>query len=176
MSLITILEAGRRDFLEAARDIPPERASGKPTAKSWSVLECIEHVVVVENRFLDWISNGTAIAPQRSEEKEIRLFTSIRNRMTKVEAPEVVRPQGRFETLAAALSEFEAVRDRSVQVVKERGDLLYSIGVTHSRFGNMNAAELIHVIDGHARRHAEQIRETSEALASPIADHHPNGV
>ena len=103
MSLITILEAGRRDFLEATRDISPEQASGKPTPKSWSVLECIEHVVVVEDRFLGWISNGTAIAPQRSEEKEIRLFTTIRNRMTKVQAPEAVHPQGRFKTLAAAL-------------------------------------------------------------------------
>jgi uncharacterized damage-inducible protein DinB len=164
MGLISILEAGRRDFLEAARNVSPEQASGKPTPKSWSVLECIEHVVVVEDRFLGWISNGTAIAPQRSEEKEIRLFTTIRNRMTRVQAPEAVHPQGRFETLAAALAEFEAVRDRSVQVVQERGDLLYSIGVTHSRFGNMNGAELIHVIDGHARRHAEQIRETCEAL------------
>jgi uncharacterized damage-inducible protein DinB len=164
MGLISILEAGRRDFLEATRNISPEQASGKPTPKSWSVLECIEHVVVVEDRFLSWISSGTAIAPQRDTDKEIRLFTTIRNRMTKVEAPEVVHPRGRFETLAAARTEFEAVRDRSVQVVQERGDLLYSIGATHPRFGNMNGAELIHVIDGHARRHAEQIRETCEAL------------
>ena len=165
MSLIAILEAGRQDFLEATRGISPEQASGKPAPKSWSVLECIEHVVAVENRFLGWISNGTAIAPQRSEEKEIQLSTTIRSRMTKVQAPEAVHPQGRFKTLAAALAEFEAVRDRSVQVVQERGDQLYSIGVTHSRFGDMNGAELIHVIDGHARRHAEQIRETCEALA-----------
>lgn len=165
MSLIAILEAGRRDFLEATRDISPEQASRKPAPKSWSVLECIEHVVVVEDRFLGWIANGTAVSPQRDPDKEIRLFTMIRNRLTKVEAPEVVHPQGRFETLAAALTEFEGVRDRSVQVVQERGDLLYSIGTNHPRFGNMNGAELIHLIDGHARRHADQIRETCEALA-----------
>lgn len=176
MSLITILETGRRDFLEATRDISPEVASGKPTPKSWSVLECIEHVVAVEDRFLGWIANGTAIAPQRSEEKEIRLSTSIRNRTIKAQAPEAVHPQGRFDTLAEALAEFKAVRDRSIQVVQERGDLLYSIGTVHPRFGNMNGAELIHLIDGHARRHAEQIRETCEALASPIANHRPNGV
>jgi hypothetical protein len=165
MSLISILEAGRRDFLEATRNISPEQASGKPTPKSWSVLECIEHVAVVEDRFLGWISNGTAVTPERSDEKAIRLFTMVTNRTSKFEAPEVVHPRGRFETLAAALAEFEAVRDRSVQMVRERGDSLYSIGTTHPRFGNMNAAELIHLIDGHARRHADQIRETCEALA-----------
>ena len=165
MSLISILEAGRRDFLESTRDISPGQACGKPTPKSWSVLECIEHVVVVEDRFLGWISNGTAVTPERNDEKEMRLFTMVRNRMTKREAPEVVHPQGRFLTLAAALAEFEAVRDRSVQMVQERGDSLYAIGTTHPRFGNMNGAELIHLIDAHARRHAEQIRENCEALA-----------
>ena len=166
MSLVSILEAGRRDFLEATRNIRPEQASGKPTPKSWSVLECIEHLVVVEDRFLGWISTGQAIAPQRDTDKEIRLFTMVRSRATKVEAPEVVRPLGRFETLAAALAAFNGVRDRSVQVVQERGDSLYAIGVTHPRFGKMNAAELLHLIDGHARRHAEQIRETCETLAN----------
>ena len=154
MGLISILEAGRRDLLEATRGISPEQASGKPTPKSWSVLECIEHVVVVEDRFFSWISNGTSVTPQRNDENEIRLFTMIRNRFSKIEAPEVVHPQGRFETLAAALAGFQAVRDRSVQVVQERGDLLYSIGTAHPRFGKMNGAELIHLIDGHARRHA----------------------
>jgi len=104
MSLIALLEAGRRDFLEATRIISPEQAFGKPSPRSWSVLDCIEHVVYVEGRFLGWISNGTAVAPQRDPDKEIR-------------------------------------------------------------FGSMNGAELIHLIDGHARRHADQIRETCEALA-----------
>ena len=165
MSLITILESGRRDFLEATQDISAEQASGKPTPQSWSVLECIEHVVVVEGRFLSWISDGTPVVPDRNTDKEIRIFTMVRDRTTKREAPEAVRPQGRFETLAAASAEFKAVRDRSVQLVQERGDSLYSIGTNHPRFGNMNGAEVIHLIDGHARRHAEQIRETCEALA-----------
>jgi len=165
MSLITILEAGRRDFLEATQNISPQQASAKPAPERWSVLECIEHVVVVEDRFLGWISNGTPIEPQRNTENELRIFTMVRNRLSKAEAPAAVRPQGRFETLAAALSEFNAVRDRSVQLAQERGDSLYAVGATHPRFGPMNGAELIQLIDGHARRHADQIRETVEALA-----------
>src|SRR5512132_3517447 len=106
MSLITILEAGRRDFLEATHNISPQQASAKPAPERWSVLECIEHVVTVEDRFLGWISNGTPIEPQRNTENELRIFTMVRNRLSKAEAPAAVRPQGRFETLAAALAEF----------------------------------------------------------------------
>ncbi|MGD0436290.1 MAG: pentapeptide repeat-containing protein [Bryobacteraceae bacterium] len=163
MDLVAILEAGRRDFLDAARDILPEQASAKPTRDSWSVLECIEHVIFIEDRYLGWISGGTAIAPQRDAERELRLFTIVRSRLTKVEAPDVARPQGRFDSLTAALAEFKAVRDRSVQLVQERGEALYSIGAKHPYFGNLNGFELVHLIDGHARRHADQIRETRPA-------------
>jgi uncharacterized protein YjbI with pentapeptide repeats len=166
MDLIAILEAGRQDFLQATRGIPPQQAFVKPDHKSWSVLECIEHVVTVENRYLGWIENGTAIAPQRDGEKELHLFAMVRNRLTKVEAVEVVHPRGRFESLAAALAEFKVVRDRSVHMLRELDQALYSVGVKHPHFGNINGAELVQLMDGHARRHADQIRETCEALAN----------
>jgi hypothetical protein len=161
MSLVATLEAGRRDFLDATCKITPEQASARPALGSWSVLECIEHVIALEDRYLGWIANGTEVLPQRNPQKELRLFATIRSRLTKVEAPDVVRPQGRFDSLAAALAEFKIVRDRSVQVVEERGEALYSIGVKHPHFGDLNAVELIRLMDGHASRHADQIREIS---------------
>ena len=164
MGLTAILEAGRQDFRDATGDVPPHRSSAKPPTHGWSVLECIEHVAAVEDRYQNWILTGTAIAPRRDADKELRLFTTIRSRFTKVEAPDVVRPWGRFRALPEALAEFEAVRGRSVQLVEERGDALYSIGAKHPYFGELNGAEWMHLIDGHARRHAEQIREICEAL------------
>lgn len=166
MGLIDILERGRQDFLDSTHNVSPEQARAKPTPGCWSVLECIEHVVAVEDRYLSWLSSGTEVAPQRDFEKEMRLFTTIRSRLTKVEAPDAVHPRGRSGTLPAALAEFQAVRDRSVRMVEERGDGLYSIGVQHPYFGKVNGAEMIQLIDGHARRHADQIRETCEAFLS----------
>jgi hypothetical protein len=75
-----------------------------------------------------------------------------------------VRPRGRFTNLDNALAEFNTARDRSLQFVREQGGLLYSIGAKHPFFGKLNGAELIQLIDGHASRHAAQIRETCETL------------
>ena len=86
----------------------------------------------------------------------------IRSRLTKLEAPEVVRPRGRFRTLANAVEAFMAVRDRGVLLVEARGDALYSVCTKHPYFGELNGGELIQLIDGHARRHADQIREIGE--------------
>jgi len=165
MSLVTTLEDGRLDFLDAARDIVPERASARPAPGAWSALECIEHVVIVEGRYLGWLLNGVPISPKKDMDKEFRLFTLIRSRLTKMDAPEVIWPAGRFDSLATALAEFKATRDRSVQAVEERGDSIYAVSARHPFFGEMNGAELIHLMDGHARRHADQIREACEILA-----------
>ncbi len=166
MALLDSLEAGRLDFREATQSVPTAHASVKPSPESWSVLDCVEHVVTVERRFLGWIAEGRSIPPLRDTDKELRLFTMVRSRLSKREAPEPVRPSGRFKELAEAMSEFEKVRDRTMQVLLERGDGLYSIGAKHGFFGEINAVELINLIDGHARRHAEQIREICEALES----------
>ena len=164
MGFIAMLEAGRRDFLEATHGISPEQASAKTVPDGWSVLECVEHVAFVEERYLSWILKGRVIEPQRDAEKEMRLFSTIRSRLTKVDATEVLRPRGRFKTLAEALAEFEAVRERSIQLAQERGEALYSVGIKHPYFGRLNGAELLQLIDGHARRHADQIREIGESL------------
>jgi hypothetical protein len=81
-----------------------------------------------------------------------------------VQAPEAVLPGGRFTTLAQALEQFNAGRTRSIQFAEDRCDELYFLASEHPRFGPVNGVELLIIIAGHCRRHAEQIRETRAAL------------
>jgi hypothetical protein len=78
-------------------------------------------------------------------------------------------PAGRFETLEQALAEFQAARGRSLGIASEQGDALYLLATEHPRFGPVNGAELMIIIAGHARRHAEQIRETRAELGHAVA-------
>ena len=111
-------------------------------------------------RFFEWIANGSVIeTPQQSREKEAQLSAAIADRSHRVQAPEAVVPTSRYATLEEALVAFNRVRDLSVRVAQERGEALYSVGVRHPRFGEMNGAELLHLMSGHGRRHAAQIRE-----------------
>ncbi|WP_321475215.1 DinB family protein [uncultured Paludibaculum sp.] len=175
MRFAAFLEAGRQEFLDTLKDLTPEQASAKPDPGRWSVVECIEHVVAVEERHLRWIELGRTIEPQRDDDRELRLFTNIRNRFTQLESPEAMRPKGRFDGLEDARSAFLAVRQRTIALADSRGDDLYAISVKHPFFGPVNGAELIQLIDGHARRHADQIREMLEAgpLPPSTPDHRP---
>ena len=84
----------------------------------------------------------------------MRLFLMIRNRDQKRQAADAVWPSGRLNTLEEAVAAFNEVRDRAVAMVDES---LYSRGVNHPFFGRVNGAELMQLVDGHARRHAEQL-------------------
>jgi len=165
--LIAVLEDGRQDVLVSVRDLSDEAAAIKPAPDRWSVLECLEHIVTVEDRFLGWLTTGEMNeTPQPDPEKEGRLFGMITDRSTKVQAPEAVVPTGRYANLAVAVDAFNEARDRSTQIARARGTELYGVKVAHARFGEMNGSELLHLLTGHARRHAAQIRETRFAVGS----------
>lgn len=131
MSLVSILEAGRRDFLQAISAVPERQAGTRPAPDAWSALECIEHVIAVEERYLSWISSGTHNSPRRDPDKELRLFTIVRNRLSKVETANVYLPAGRFKALSAAVKEFNAVRDRTVRLAAGEGARLYAVAIEH---------------------------------------------
>lgn len=160
MRLVSVLEAGRRDFLEACSTAVTGRES---LPGSWTVLEIIEHVVTVEDRYLGWLADAFGGAPARDADNEMRLFLMIRNRQQKRQAADAVWPAGRYRTLAEAVAAFQEVRDRSVAAVDES---LYTAAVQHPFFGLVNGGELMQLIDGHARRHAEQVREICDSTTS----------
>ena len=166
LEMISTLEASRKDFLAAAA-VPESQAKINPEAGRWSVLECVEHVILAEERFLSWLEKGTEVETAKANpQKEAELAAAVTNRASRAQAPEPAQPKGRFHTLAEALTAFDAVRNRSVQFVQQRGSKLYQLMVEHPRFGPMNGAELVQIIAGHACRHAAQIREVRDSLAS----------
>ena len=159
IDIVQVLEDGRREF-NAAAAVPESLASACPEPGRWSVLECVEHVGTVEDRFLGWLQNAKRMeSPRVDPEREADLAVRVRDRTNRVEAPQVVRPAGRFTSLAEALAYFNAARSRTIQFAEERAADLYSLAADHPRFGALNGVELLVLMAGHALRHADQIRE-----------------
>ncbi|HLK48131.1 MAG TPA: DinB family protein [Bryobacteraceae bacterium] len=163
--IVQILEGSRNDFVEAVRGVTEAQAQAHPQAGRWSVLECVEHVTTVEVRFLGRLENAPREgAPPLDKEKESALQARVQSRANRAEAPEPVRPTGRFSTLGAALAAFQAARDCTVRFAERESAALYQRAESHPRFGPLNGMELLIIMAGHARRHAEQIRELKAAL------------
>src|SRR5688572_16716206 len=163
-SLVDSLEDGRRQLVASVSGLTDQAAAARPAADRWSVLECLEHIASVEHRFLGFATGDTYDIPRIDPARERLLAEQVVDRSTRREAPEAVVPAGRFQSLTAALAAFNEARDTSVRFAQDQGDRLYTIKAAHPRFGELNGAELLHLIIGHALRHLAQIRETREAV------------
>lgn len=154
------LENSRLYVNEAVSGVADARASAVPEADRWSILECVEHIAIVEERFLGRLQEAERLegsAPDPAREAD--LFERVSSRIQRVVAPEPARPTGRFPSLSGALEHFNAVRRKTMLFAQEHKEELYSLSVEHPRFGRLNGAEVLIVMAGHARRHADQIRE-----------------
>lgn len=167
--IVNNLERSRQEFLAAVAGLSESQAKTRPDPARWSVLDCVEHVTSVEERFLVWLEAAEKLdAPRVDKEKEAGLMTRIPDRSTRIQAPETAWPTGRFATLGQAIEQFNAGRTRSIQFAEERCHDLYRMASAHPRLGPMNGVEFLIIIAAHARRHAEQIRETRAALEKAV--------
>jgi len=163
--IIQILEDSRADFRAAADGVSELHAKVCPAPGRWSVLQCVEHIVISKSRFLGWLKNPIADpTPPVDKEKEAKLLAGVAGRAQRVEAPEPARPTGRFATLAEALEQFDATRAESLRFADSQGSGLYTLAAKHPFFGVCNGAEVMVLMAAHARRHAAQIREIRAAL------------
>jgi uncharacterized damage-inducible protein DinB len=162
--ILKALHDSRAEFLAAA-DVPEEKAKMRPAPDRWSVIDCVEHIVIAEGRFLGWLENQEGLpVPPADREKEAKLLAGVASRATRVQAPEAARPTGRFATLADALDEFDTIRARSIAFAEKQGAGLYTLAAKHSFFGPVNGAEVVCLMAAHSRRHAAQIHEIRGAL------------
>jgi uncharacterized damage-inducible protein DinB len=163
--IVQELERSRQELLAALSGMDEAQAKARPDAERWSVLECVEHITIVEEYFFAQLEKAEKLdAPRINKEHEARLMAGVPDRSTRRQAPEMVRPSGRFATLAEALVHFNTRRERSIQFAQDRAGDLYYLTSEHPRFGTVNGVEWLIFIAGHGRRHTAQIQEIRAGL------------
>jgi hypothetical protein len=163
--IVQALEESRKVLNDAAGGLSETHAKTSPAVDRWSVLQCVEHVTTVEERILGFLERAARVdSPLIDPKKEADLLARVTDRTSRAQAPEFVRPSGRFASLAEAVEGFNAARTRTIAFAVERAAELHTLAWQHPRFGDMNGREALMVMAGHARRHAEQIREVRAGL------------
>ena len=165
MDIVKLLQESRAEIRSAAEGLTEPQAKHKPSPEKWSVLDCVEHVVIVEGRVMSRFENpGPLEAPAANEEREAKIREAGADRGAALQAPEPTHPTGRYATLAEALSAFDVARERTVAFAQQKGPALYTIAISHPVFGVLNGVEAMHLAAAHARRHAAQMREVRGVL------------
>ncbi len=156
----------RQEVHAAVEGMPETAATAAPAPGRWSVVECLEHITVVEQSFVGRLQTAApGDVPPIDKQREANFLEQIPNRSQRAEAPERARPTGRFTNLSDALAAFDRARAETIRFAEAQQEKLYSIAETHGRFGRLNGYEFLILVAAHSRRHAGQICENRSVLA-----------
>ncbi len=160
--LVRDLEKTRYELLKAVEGLSPEQAKFKPNPFRWSVLECLEHIAISEQALFGLITEQVLATEAKPDAEpgidENEISQRVADRSRRFQAPERVRPTGRYESLAQGLDEFLDVRHKSLEYARHTEADLHS-HLMASPLGEIDAYEWLFFLSGHARRHTRQIEE-----------------
>jgi hypothetical protein len=163
------LKASEAALLEAIAHLSAARARFKPDPARWSILECVEHVGLVEDAMREAVLRGTPGEPsaKSNPERDRYIAAASRDRSRTFSAPEVARPSGRFATIEDARQYFLASRERTRAFVEQCRENLREQWTLHPLLGRMDCHTCLVLLAAHPARHAAQIRELAQHPGFP---------
>jgi hypothetical protein len=147
------------NLLGATRGLSQSQLAFRPAPDRWSIAQCLEHIIVVENFVHDRIVD---------EGKDEALIERIVGRVERAQAPEIVHPAGRWPH-DRLLPEFRVARGRSLDLVAKTTAQSRQYFFPHPVFGPLDCYQWVLLIGAHGDRHRIQIEEVAASPGFPSA-------
>lgn len=165
LRLLESLRVSRETLLEVIGGVTEELASRSPGPGRWSILQCVEHIVLAEDHMLALVTAAELSSePVINLRRERAIQELGADRTRKYEAPDVAIPTGRFPTLQAAVEHFLKSRERTIQFVRDCSEDLRAVMTDHPVLGRVNVYETLLLMVVHPLRHAKQIEEIRSSV------------
>ena len=166
------LNASRERLLELVHGLTAEQWTFRPAEGRWSIGECLEHVIRVENNVLGLIGKklkeGAAELEPPVRIDDALLATAVLDRSAGRQAPEAARPIGQWPDSNELVEEFRKTRRRTTEFAATTPDDLRSYFHPHGAFGPLDCCQWLLVLSLHGARHAEQMEEITESQGFPV--------
>ncbi|MBO0723206.1 MAG: DinB family protein [Blastocatellia bacterium] len=160
---ISQLNGSREKFVAAVAGLSEAQLRFKSAPDRWSIAEVAEHITVAEDLFFNTLTEKGLKSPLTPEKerkiKDEQLLTMVTNRSTKFQAPEPLKPAGRWASMTEIMQEFDKRRARTIEFVKTTDVDLRSHFVPFVANMEIDALQQILFLSGHCERHTAQINE-----------------
>jgi uncharacterized damage-inducible protein DinB len=158
-------ETTRDNFLKSISGLSEKQWTFKPAPDRWSVAEVAEHITISESTIAGLVHERlmqSPAAPEKREQvkgKDEMILQRMPDRSHKAQAPEMLRPTGRWPTEADLAKAFEESRKANMDYVRTTNDDLRDHFFDHPAFGTMDGYQWLLLISAHSARHTAQIEE-----------------
>ena len=152
-------------FLDSIRGLSEEQWKFKPAPDRWSVAEVAEHIGISETTIFGMITGQVMKSPADPSKragakgKEDQIFKMIPDRTTKAQAPEILKPVGRWADRDSLTKEFKKNRETAIEFVKTTKEPLRDHFGPNPVFTELDAWQWILFMAAHSERHTAQINE-----------------
>lgn len=170
------LDASRDRILRTVEGLSPEQWVFRPAEGRWSIGECLEHIVRVENRVRDLIANKLReekpqpekrLSAEQAKARDEEATKVVLDRSTPRQAPEPVRPTGLWPAPDDLLAEFRRSRSATSEFAASTQSDLRSHFHPHGALGEIDCYQWMILLSLHGARHAEQMEEIKSAPGFP---------
>jgi hypothetical protein len=160
------LHASRKMLLDELANVSDAQWRFKPAPERWSVAECAEHIALSEDRIFQLVMEKilkSPAAPDKSTDeqkaKDAKVLELIANRSRKGQAPEFLKPAGKWKSRNELIEHFKQSRDRTIAYIEKTDASLRDHFAPHPAMEVLDAYQWILLISAHSERHTRQIRE-----------------
>lgn len=149
---------------EALKGLSEEQMNFKAAPERWSIKECLEHIANTELLVAQRIQEAMKLPASPEKRGEIKttdneIIAVAINRADKLQAPEVLKPTGKYATAQDALKAYDDQRDKTIAYIKTTKDDLRGHVSPHPRFGMIDSYQWFILVGAHQKRHTLQIEE-----------------
>ena len=159
------LQATNDGFLKAISGLSEKQWKFKPAPDRWSIAEVSEHIAVSESTIFGILQSKFMAGPPTPEKRaevkmtDDQILQMVPDRSHKAQAPEFLKPTGRWATRDELAKSFQDSRKSTMDYVKITEDDLRDHFGPHPAFGTLDGYQWILLISAHSERHTKQIEE-----------------
>jgi len=168
------LQSTTDGFLATVAGLTPAQWAWVPAPGRWSVGLTAEHITVVLRGVGKLLSQKLLQMPLPATDdgriSDDRVVTLMFNRNQTIQAPEAVRPTGRWGSGEDCVAAFREARDGMMQWVAGNTEDLRRFGAPHPIMGTLDGVQWLLFVAAHTERHTRQIQETRLAAGFPLPD------
>jgi uncharacterized damage-inducible protein DinB len=164
-SALKELERTHDKFLQSIAGLSQKQWTFKAGPDRWSIAEVAEHITVSESAIFGLVQKQIMTSPATPEKREqVKgkdeiVLQRVPDRSHKAQAPEFLRPTGRWATEASLTQAFEESRKATMDYVRTTNDDLREHFFDHPLLGTMDGYQWLLLISAHSERHTAQIEE-----------------
>jgi hypothetical protein len=162
--VVNLLEANSKKFLDAIETISDAQWKFKTAPDQWSIADVSEHIVTSESFLLSLTQNilQSPADPEKAKSlvgQEQVILMKASDRSKKRQAPEMIKPSGKFLSKEELIRSFKASRANTINYIKTTNDSLKIHVAPHPAVGDLTAYQWLIWIAAHADRHVAQLEE-----------------